>query len=114
MELFTPALAPPPVYEKPEWIGTHEAPTDPRKKAQWLKHRELAWDNTVRKYTPMVMKGIKPTTYEPWSDDVLANVRYSPSLPAAQQHSRLCRARTLSQAHARNAHSLWYGGDDPQ
>jgi len=35
----------------------------------WLKHREVSWDSTARKYTPMALRGLKCTTFEPWADD---------------------------------------------
>ena len=58
-----------PQVEQFSWLEQHKTPKDMRDKAKWLKHRELGWDNTVRKYTPMYMKGFKPITFEPWTDD---------------------------------------------
>ena len=55
----------------PEWHFTKKRPKDPRNHYKWLKHREIGWDTTTRKYTPLVMKGLKPVTFEPWADDTL-------------------------------------------
>ena len=56
----------------PAWHFSKKEPRkDPRLHYKWLKHREIGWDNTVRRYTPLVMQGLKPVTFEPWADDTL-------------------------------------------
>ena len=54
-----------------EWYGVHKSPVNPTARERYLKHRELGWDSSVRKYTPPSIKGIKPVTLEPWADETL-------------------------------------------
>lgn len=54
-----------------EWFGRTTTPASPEHKALWLKQRELAWDNSVRRYTPASIKGLKPVTLEPWADETI-------------------------------------------
>ena len=68
MELL-PNLPTLPQFEDYSYLEQHRTPTDAQKKAKWLKHREIAWDNTARKYTPMMLRGIRPITFDPWADD---------------------------------------------
>lgn len=56
---------------KLRWLCHSFSPSSGRSKAQWLCHRELGWDSTVRRYTPSTLRGLKPTTFEPWADDGL-------------------------------------------
>jgi|LauGreDrversion2_2_1035103.scaffolds.fasta_scaffold20884_1 hypothetical protein len=56
---------------KLRWLCHSFSPSTGRSKAQWLCHRELGWDSTVRRYTPSTLRGLKPTTFEPWADDGL-------------------------------------------
>ena len=56
---------------KLRWLCQSFSPSTGRSKAQWLCHRELGWDSTVRKYTPSTLRGLKPITFEPWADDGL-------------------------------------------
>ena len=58
-----------PPVEEFQWLTQNQTPTERKSKAKWLKHRELAWDSTHRKYTPLTLKGFRPITFEPWSDD---------------------------------------------
>ena len=62
MEMVPVAL---PQFEDYTWLEDHRTPKDGARKAKWLKHREIAWDNSTRKYTPMMLKGYRPITLEP-------------------------------------------------
>ena len=54
-----------------DWYARKKTPAHPSSRELWLRHRELAWDSTVRKYTPPACKGIKPITLEPWADETM-------------------------------------------
>ena len=66
---MVPVHATLPQFEDYKYIEQHRTPHDAKKKQHWLKHREIAWDNTSRKYTPMMLRGYRPITLEPWADD---------------------------------------------
>ena len=53
------------------WLGQRSPPKSPARHAKWLRWRELGWDSTARKYPPPSLRGLKPITSEPWSDDVI-------------------------------------------
>lgn len=55
----------------PRWINARKAPRDPRLLAAWHKHRENSWNTTKRSYAPLVFKGLKPITMEPWAVDAI-------------------------------------------
>lgn len=63
MELLVSATLP--QFEDYRWLEDHRTPTNPTRKAKWLRHREIAWDNTTRKHTPSMLKGYRPITFEP-------------------------------------------------
>ena len=71
MEFVSPAYSARFRKAHPDWYAHDKAPGDPRSKSRWLRHRELAWDSSVRKYTPPSVVGIKPITLEPWADETL-------------------------------------------
>ena len=54
---MVPVHATLPQFEDYKYIEQHRTPHDAKKKQHWLKHREIAWDNTSRKYTPMMLRG---------------------------------------------------------
>jgi hypothetical protein len=72
MELVSPAYRSRYCKDHGEWWGQRREPCEPRAREAWLKHRELAWDSSARRYTPQCVGGIKPMTYEPWSDETIA------------------------------------------
>lgn len=55
----------------PKWINQTKEPRDPRAALAWKKHREAAWNSSVRTYAPLCFKGLKPITMEPWACDAI-------------------------------------------
>ena len=71
MELLSPAYSARYLGQHGEWFAKQNTPDNPRARELWLRHRELGWDNTSRKYTPPSVYGIKPMTLEPWADETM-------------------------------------------
>ena len=99
-----------PRFEDYSYLEDHRTPTDGERKAKWLKHREIAWDNTTRKYTPMMLKGYRPITLEPYACcTALADTALSRTHPALLRASQASRKLHASECEIRRdaADCVW-------
>lgn len=99
-----------PRFEDYSYLEDHRTPTDGARKAKWLKHREIAWDNTTRKYTPMMLKGYRPITLEPYACcTALADTALSRTHPALLRASQASRKLHASECEIRRdaADCVW-------